>query len=70
VDSETKKLIKQLEQKGFAVRRNVPTKKHSFEVPEDTLEQFFNVVHEKKLKIKDAIAEALETWIEKNKAKK
>jgi isopenicillin N synthase-like dioxygenase len=69
MDNETKKLVKQLEQKGFVVKRNVPTKKHTFEIDQDVLDEFFSIVNEKKLKIKEAASEALDAWNIRNKKK-
>ncbi len=67
MDVRTKKMVKELKNKGFDVKRRVPTVKKTFEVPEDTLEKFKKAVYQRDMKIKDAIEEALEDWVEKEK---
>lgn len=67
MDKELQKKIKELEKAGFKVKKVVPTTKKTFEVPEELLNQFMAVVKEKDLKVKDAIAEALEQWVKGKK---
>lgn len=59
------KLIKELEKQGYKVKRDMKTKKHTFEVEEDNLNLFFEAAERHDLKIKEAINEALSDWIKK-----
>lgn len=67
MDKDLKKKIEELRKAGFEVKRVVPTTKKTFEVPEDLLNQFMSIVKTKDLKVKDAVAEALEDWVKKRR---
>ena len=58
-------IIKQLREHGIRVRRDVPLIRKTFEVQEQVLKQFLSIAQAKKIKIKDAIDEALRDWIKK-----
>ena len=63
MDKNLEKKIKELEKAGFQVKRVVKTTKKTFEVSEETIEQFMALVKSKDIKVKDAIEEALVNWI-------
>lgn len=65
MDKNLEKKIKELEKAGFQVKRVVKTTKKTFEVSEETIEQFMALVKSKDIKVKDAIEEALVNWIKK-----
>ncbi len=67
MNQKTQKQIKELEKMGYIVKRAVKTTKHTFEVEDDTLAQFLKVVARREMKIKSAVAEALEDWLAKQK---
>lgn len=65
MDRELAKKIKELEKAGFKVKKVVPTTKKTFEVPVDLVERFMTHCRVKDIKVKDAIAEALEEYLKK-----
>lgn len=67
MDKDLLKKIKELEKAGFKVKKVVKTTKKTFEVPEDLISQFMDLVNSRGLKVKDAIAEALQDYINKKR---
>lgn len=65
MDKDLQKKIKELEKAGFKVKKVVPTTKKTFEVPVDVVEQFMDYCRSNKIKVKDAVAEALEEYLKK-----
>jgi hypothetical protein len=47
----------------FQIKRVVQTKKQTFEVEVDLLDAFYTEAKDRKLKIKEAIDEALRSWV-------
>lgn len=67
-EKNTEDLIRELESRGYKVLKKKPkTKKHSFEVPEDLLAEFFELTDKHGLKIKEAVAEMFADWIKKRR---
>ena len=66
MDEKTSKIIKDLEKKGFKVKKVVETTKKTFEIPVELLDQFIRIVREKKMKIKEAVEQAISDWVKKN----
>lgn len=66
MDEKTLKMIKDLEKKGFKIKKIVQSTKKTFEVPVDLLAQFMAIVKEKDLKVKDAFEEAMTEWVDSN----
>ena len=67
MDKDIQRKIKELEKAGFKVKREVRTERKTFEVPTDLVKEFMATVRANDLKVKDAIAEAIETWVKSNK---
>jgi hypothetical protein len=67
VDEKLAKKIKELEKLGYKVKKEVKTVKKTFEVPELLLAEFVSITKARKLKMKDAISEAIELFVSKNK---
>ncbi|MGZ3769544.1 MAG: hypothetical protein ACXVCR_07430 [Bdellovibrio sp.] len=65
MDKEIAKKIKELEKLGFKVKKEVRTTKKTFEVPVDLVEQFMEYCRLNKVKVKDAVAEMFEEYLEK-----
>lgn len=65
MDKELQKKIKELEKQGFVVKRVVPTTKKTFEVPVALVERFMKHCNDNDIKVKDAIAEAIEEYLKK-----
>lgn len=65
MDKELAKKIKELERAGFKVKRVVETQRKTFEVPTDLVERFMDYCRTNKVKVKDAIEEALEEYLKK-----
>ena len=64
MDKDLLRKIKELEKAGFKVKKVIPTTKKTFEVPVDVLNKFMAIVKRDDLKVKDAIAEALQEWVD------
>ena len=54
-----------LKTEGFTVKRDVPTVKKTFEVEPEVVAEFMAEARKRKLKIKEAIDQALRAWIGK-----
>lgn len=63
MDKATQKKIKDLEKQGFKVQKVVATTKKTFEVPIELLESFMKYVKDNDIRVKYAIAEALELYL-------
>jgi DNA-binding transcriptional regulator GbsR (MarR family) len=66
-DEEIAKWIKELEKRGFKVSKKGPSRRHTFLINADVLQLFFAVIEKRKMKVKDAVDQALSEWIEDNK---
>lgn len=50
----------------FVIKKAVPTVRKTFEVDESLVEEFLDTARSRKLKIKNAIDQALRSWIKKS----
>jgi hypothetical protein len=72
MDKKIRKMIITLEKQGYIIREkpnmNRPKVfiKKTFEVEKETLHSFLDVAYYRDLKIKEALEEALQDWIERN----
>lgn len=56
-----------LRDEGFKIRRDVPTVRKTFEVEPEVVDEFMAEARRRKLKIKEAIDQALRAWLTKSK---
>lgn len=61
-----KDAVKALEAAGYVVKRKAQFAKKTFEVEKNTLVRFVQCQQTLGIRMKDAISQALEEWVEKN----
>lgn len=64
-DLKTKEAVKVLEKLGYTVRLSKPSLKKTFEVEAEVLERFIEVQKASKMKVREAINEAITDWVRK-----
>lgn len=64
MDEKLAKKIREIEAKGYKVKRDVVLVKKTFEVPEAVLAQFMEKTRHKKLKVKEAMELAMQLFID------
>lgn len=62
---ELDRALKILERSGYKVKKPVTTVKKTFEVDPALVMEFTAMAKERKLKLKEAIDEAIRAWLEK-----
>lgn len=57
--------LKVLEEHGYKAKPTQTYSRHTFQVQEELLKEFFTTIKKRKYKIKDAVNEAFRDWIAK-----
>lgn len=67
MDEKLAKKIREIEAKGYKVKRNVTLVKKTFEVPEALLAEFMETAKAKNLKVKEAMERSMLLFIQEAK---